>query len=85
MLGPSAGYHSPVCSITGDPIDRIVAAIDQLSLDLHGETAGPELAADMTARVAAIWLMLTALDPELARLTRRYTGTAESADGTPPP
>ena len=28
-----AGYHSPVCSNTGDAIDRIAAAIDQLASD----------------------------------------------------
>jgi hypothetical protein len=62
----------------GDAIDRIVDAIDQLASDAHGGASGPELA----ARVAGIWLMLSALDPELARRTRGYGGT-ESADGAP--
>jgi len=37
--------------------------------------------ADHTARVADIWLMVTALDPELARLVLRYTAPADQADG----
>jgi len=72
------GYPSRVCSIMGDAIDRIVAAIDQLASDARGDISGPELA----ARVADIWLMLSALDPELARRKQGYGGT-EPADGTP--
>ena len=72
------GYPSRVCSIMGDAIDRIVDAIDQLASDARGDISGPELA----ARVADIWLMLSALDPELARRTQGYSGT-ESADGAP--
>jgi len=72
------GYPSRVCSIMGDAIDRIVDAIDQLASDARGDISGPEL----VARVADIWLMLSALDPELARRTQGYSGT-ESADGAP--
>jgi hypothetical protein len=54
-----------------------VNAIDQLANDAR-EAAGP----DLTARVAEIWSMVTALDPELARRQRRY---AAPADGVPLP
>jgi hypothetical protein len=57
----------------GDAIDRIAEAIDQLASDAQGDNDG----ADLTARVADIWLMVTALDPELARRQQRYT----AADG----
>jgi hypothetical protein len=71
-----AGYHSPVCSNPGDPIDRIAAAIDQLASDARAK-AGEAV---MAARVALLWQMMTELDPELARRTRRYTA---ADDGTP--
>jgi len=60
----------------GDAIDRIADAIDQLASDAQGETSDRELA----ARVAELWLMVCALDPELARRRRSYT---TPADGTP--
>jgi hypothetical protein len=84
-----AGYPSRVCSIlgaestwgtapgAGEGVDRIAEAIDQLESDLRAETGTPE----MSARVAAIWLMVTALDPELARLVTRYTAPGNPADG----
>jgi hypothetical protein len=65
----SAGYHSSVCSNTGDAVDRLAAAIDQLASDVHGNANDPELA----ARVAGLWQMVSDLDPELARRTRGYT------------
>jgi hypothetical protein len=71
-----AGYPSRVCSITGDPIDRIAAAIDQLARDAQAASNGPGLA----ARVALLWQMVSDLDPELARRTRGYTA---ADDGTP--
>lgn len=66
-----------MCSSTGDTIGEIVDAIDRLANDAR-EAAGP----DLTARVAEIWSMITALDPELARRQRRY---AAPADGAPLP
>lgn len=78
----SAGYSSPVCSIQGDAIDQIAAAIDQLARDLQADS-GVLRTVDYTARVADIWLMVTALDPDLARLVRRYlapAGPGDSAD-----
>jgi hypothetical protein len=66
-----------VCSITGDAIDQLADAIDQLASDARGGTSGRELA----ARVADLWLMVSALDPEMARRSQRYT---TPTDGTPP-
>ncbi len=59
----------------GDAIDRIAEAIDQLASDAQGDASGQELA----ARIADLWLMVSALDPELARRTEHYTGPADSA------
>ena len=75
------GYPSRVCSIMGDAIDRIAEAIDQLARDAHGDFSEQELA----ARVADLWLMLSALDPELARRKQGYGtgGTKPPADGAP--
>jgi hypothetical protein len=69
-------YYPHVCSIMGDAIERIAAAIDQVASDVRGAADEPEL----TARVAEIWLMMGALDPELAR---RQQGYATPADGMP--
>lgn len=74
---PRVSYHSCVCSIMGDDaIGRIAEAIDQLDRDVHGAAAGPEL----IARLADIWLMMSALDPEIARLQQAYV---TPPDGTP--
>ena len=62
-------YHSSVCSNTGDAVDRLAAAIDQLASDARGDASDPELA----ARVAGLWQMVSDLDPELARRTQGYT------------
>jgi hypothetical protein len=76
-LRPSIGlgYPSRVCSTTGDAIDRIAEAIDQLANDAQGEASARELA----ARVADLWLMVSALDPELARRRQGYTTPADGA------
>jgi hypothetical protein len=63
------GYSSSVCSNTGDAVDRLAAAIDQLARDARGDASDPALA----ARVAALWQMVSDLDPELARRTLGYT------------
>jgi hypothetical protein len=73
-LAPAAGYGSGVCSITGEAIDRIAAAIDQLEAELRADSRAP----DMSARVAGIWLMVTALDPGLEVIVSRYTTPASS-------
>ena len=57
-----------MCSSGDEPIAEVIRAIDQLA-----EDAGQGLeAAEMSARVAAVWGMLSALDPELARLRAAY-------------
>jgi hypothetical protein len=68
-----------VCSITGAAIDRIAEAIDQLARDARGESGEPR-PGELAARVAELWLMVSALDPELARRKEHYT---EPADGAP--
>lgn len=73
---PGAGYHSPVRSNTGDEIGRIATAIDQLESDVRNG-AGE---ADLTTRIAILWQMVSALDPELARRAQRYTAPP---DGMP--
>jgi hypothetical protein len=71
-----AGYHSPVCSNTGDAIDRIAAAIDQLASDARDAEAGAT-EGELTTRVATLWQMVSDLDPELARRAQRYTGPVD--------
>ncbi len=65
-----------MCSITGDAIDRIAAAIDQLASDARGAEAGAS-EDELTSRIATLWQMVSDLDPELARRARRYTGPAD--------
>jgi hypothetical protein len=65
----------------GDAIDRIADAIDQLATDAQGENGEAESGA-LAARVAELWLMVSAVDPELARRKQGYT---TPADGTPSP
>ena len=72
----SAGYHSPVCSNTGDAIDRIAAAIDQLASDAQDAKAGVG-EGELATRLATLWQMVSDLDPELARRARRYTGPVD--------
>jgi hypothetical protein len=71
-----AGYSSPVCSSTGDAIDRITAAIDQLASDARDAKSGVRQR-ELIARVADLWRMVSDLDPELARRAQRYTGPAD--------
>jgi hypothetical protein len=65
-----------VCSTLGDAIDQIAAAIDELSCDVRGGSGSEQ----HTARVAEIWLMVAALDPELDRRMRHYTTPTDPAD-----
>ena len=60
-------YDSTVCSIEGAALRRVAEAIDRLEAD-RGNTD----AADLAARVAAIWSMVSEIDPELARLASGY-------------
>lgn len=64
-----------MCSIEDVAIAEVISAIDQLAAD-SGAGLAPS---DMRARVAGIWAMLAALDPELARLSAAYDPT----DGHP--
>jgi hypothetical protein len=68
---PAAGapgcYASTVCSNEGDALQRVAEAIDRLEAD-RGNTD----AADLEARIAAVWSMVTEIDPELARLASGY-------------
>ena len=64
---PPGCYDSTVCSIDGGALQRVAEAIDQLEAD-RGNTD----AADLEARVAAVWSMVSEIDPELARLASRY-------------
>jgi hypothetical protein len=57
-----------VSSIEGGAISEVISAIDQLAEDAENGLATHEL----SARVAAIWAMLTDLDPEVARLRAAY-------------
>jgi hypothetical protein len=61
-----------VCSIDFFALRRVTAAIDQLEAD-----RGITDAADLEARVAAIWSMVSAIDPELARLASGYEPPAD--------
>ena len=56
-----------MCSIDGDALRRVAEAIDQLEADRRNTDA-----ADLEARVAAVWSMVSEIDPELARLASRY-------------
>ena len=60
-------YDSTVCSSEGGALQRVAEAIDRLEAD-RGNTD----AADVEARVAAIWSMVSEIDPELARLASGY-------------
>jgi hypothetical protein len=62
--------------MTGDAIDRIAAAIDQLASDVQDASTEPN-EGELTTRIAALWQMVSDLDPELARRARRYTGPAD--------
>jgi hypothetical protein len=68
-----------VCSSTGDAVDRVAAAIDQLASDARN-THGTAFDGELAMRIAALWQMVSDLDPELARRARRY---AAPADGAP--
>jgi hypothetical protein len=65
--GPPDCYDSTVCSIEGGALRRVAEAIDQLEADRENTDA-----ADLEARIAAVWSMVTEIDPELARLASGY-------------
>jgi hypothetical protein len=56
-----------VCSIDESALRRVAEAIDQLDADRkRADSSGLE------ARIAAVWAMVSEIDPELARLVSRY-------------
>jgi len=65
-------YPSTVCSTDDPALRRVVEAIDRLEADrLVTDTA------DLEARIAAVWSMVSEIDPELARLASRYRNRAD--------
>jgi hypothetical protein len=56
-----------MCSIDGGALRRVAEAIDRLEAD-RGNTD----AADLQTRIAAVWSMVSEIDPELARLASGY-------------
>ena len=67
-----------VCSIEDGAIAEVISAIDQLAADSGAGLTG----ADLRSRIAGVWAMLAALDPELARLSAAY-GQGEQARAGP--
>jgi len=67
----SGCYPSTVCSIDDPALRRVAEAIDRLEADRQGADS-----ADLEARIAAVWSMVSDIDPELARLASRYSGPA---------
>jgi hypothetical protein len=51
----------------GGALRRVAEAIDRLEADRQNTDA-----ADLEARVAAVWSMVSEIDPELARLASGY-------------
>jgi hypothetical protein len=56
-----------VCSSENAALRRVAEAIDQLEADRRVTGA-----AELEARVAAIWSMVSDIDPELARVVSGY-------------
>jgi hypothetical protein len=61
-----------VCSIDDPALRRVAEAIEQLEADRRAMDA-----ADLEARIAALWSMVSEIDPELARLASRYQNRAD--------
>jgi hypothetical protein len=68
LHGAGSGcYDSTMCSSDGGALQRVTEAIDRLEADRANTDA-----ADLAARIAAVWSMVTEMDPELARLASGY-------------
>ncbi len=65
--GRQGCYHPIVCSTEDAALRRVAEAIDRLEADRRVTDT-----ADLEARVAAIWSMVSDIDPELARLVSGY-------------
>jgi hypothetical protein len=61
-----------VCSIDDPALRRVAEAIDRLEADREVMDT-----ADLEARIAAVWSMVSDIDPELARLASRYQNRAD--------
>jgi len=61
-----------VCSIDDSALRRVAEAIDQLEADRRSADAD-----DLEARIAAVWSMVSEIDPELARLASGYENRAD--------
>jgi hypothetical protein len=61
-----------VCSTDDSALKRVAEAIDQLEADRRSADA-----ADLEARIAAVWSMVSEIDPELARLASGYENRAD--------
>ena len=56
-----------MCSIEGGALRSVAEAIDQLEADRQNTDA-----ADLEARIAGVWSMVSEMNPELARLASGY-------------
>jgi hypothetical protein len=63
-----------VCSIDESALRRVTQAIDQL--DAARKSAD---SSGLEAQVAAVWAMVSEIDPELARLVSGYTSPSADA------
>jgi hypothetical protein len=63
-------YPPTVCSSDQTGLRRLIEAIEQLEADRTAASS-----ADLEARIAAVWSMVSDLDPELARLASGYHRT----------
>jgi hypothetical protein len=61
-----------VCSTEDSALRRVTEAIEQLEADRRNADA-----ADLEARIAAVWSMVGEIDPELARLASGYENRAD--------
>ncbi|RFU42595.1 hypothetical protein DZF91_05565 [Actinomadura logoneensis] len=57
-----------MCSPEGEGIDRLADAIDDLA-DAGADALTPE---ELAARIAGLWSIVEALDPEIARRRSLY-------------
>jgi hypothetical protein len=72
-------YYPMVCSIEDGAMAEVISAIDQLAADSGAGLTG----ADLRSRIAGVWAMLAALDPELARLSAAYEQAGQAGPAGP--
>ena len=73
-------YYPMVCSIEDGAMAEVISAIDQLAADSGAGLTGAEL----RSRIAGVWAMLAALDPELARLSAAYEQAGQAGEAGQP-